>query len=161
MERLRAELQGNGTTIHQTSKGGASILNVRRRGLTNAAPAVADTSWIEGKTYSKPLIANLTITGASNSALGCYANQLGNTAHNAQICTTADQDNPVKSILLLTNYHSAVRIENNKNIDMSFAYAYWTDTGDIIFAGKNSKWYGYANIDGTLAQPGWTGDRDE
>ena len=134
------------------------MLNARWHGLLTAG-AVVDTSWVEGKLYHHPVIANLSITGASNSSLGCYANQTGNTAHNAQICTTADQNNPVTKSLLLTNYHDSLRIENNKSIDMSFAYAYWTDTGDIIFAGKDSKWYGYANIDGTPAWPGWTGDR--
>ena len=133
------------------------MLNARRLGLMNAG--AADTSWVEGRLYYHPKIANLSITGASNGSLGCYANQRGNAAHNAQICTTADQNNPVTKGLLLSNYYNYLLIENNKNIDMNCAYAYWTDTGDIIFAGKDSKWYGYANIDGTPAWPGWTGDR--
>lgn len=161
MENLRAERQGNSTMIQQAAKGGASILNVRRRGAMKAAPAVTDTSWVEGKWYGKPKTANQSITGASNSSLGCYANLGGNSAHNTQICTTADQNDPVTKNLSLTQYYDSVRIENNRGIDMSFAYAYWTDTGDIIFAGKNSKWYGYANVNGTLARPGWTGDRRE
>ena len=34
------------------------------------------------------------------------------------------------------------------------SYVYFTDTGDIIFAGKNTKYYGMANIDGTPAGGG-------
>lgn len=120
---------------------------------------IVDTSWVEGKWYAKPkTTAAATITGASNSNLGCYATTGGNVAHNKQICTTSDQDNPVSATLLLPNYHDRVKIENNKGIDMSYAYAYWQFNGKIIFAGNNSKWYGYANIDGTMAGPGWTGD---
>ena len=30
-------------------------------------------------------------------------------------------------------------------------YAYFADTGEVIFAGKNTPYYGMANIDGTMA----------
>lgn len=133
----------------------------RRRALMAASGGsqVVDTSWIENKLYTFPKIAGLTVTGASNSTLGCLADGGGNPSHNVQICKSADQDNPVTTALVLPQVYGHFTIRNNKSIDMSYAYAYWTDTGAIIFAGKNSKWYGYANIDGTQAQPGWTGDR--
>lgn len=35
-------------------------------------------------------------------------------------------------------------------------YAYFADTGDVIFAGKNTPYYGMANIDGTMAGGGST-----
>lgn len=34
---------------------------------------------------------------------------------------------------------------------IDYDYLYYTDTGDIIFAGKNTPYYGMANIDGTMA----------
>ena len=43
------------------------------------------------------------------------------------------------------------------NVNLDNAYAYWQETGRIMFAGINTPFYGMANIDGTLATPGWTG----
>lgn len=129
--------------------------------MATSGSEIVDTSWIENKLYTFPKIAGLKVTGASNSTLGCLADGGGNTAHNTQICKSSDQNNPVTNSLILPQVYGRFYIRNNNNIDMSFAYAYWADTGAIIFAGKNSKWYGYANIDGTMAKPGWTGDRSE
>ena len=42
-------------------------------------------------------------------------------------------------------------------VGLDSAYAYWKESGRIMFAGKNTPFYGMANIDGTLATPGWTG----
>ncbi len=42
-------------------------------------------------------------------------------------------------------------------VNLDNAYAYWQETGRIMFAGVNTPFYGMANIDGTLAAPGWTG----
>lgn len=43
------------------------------------------------------------------------------------------------------------------NVNLDSAYAYWKQTGRIMFAGSNTPYYGMSNIDGTLAQPGWSG----
>lgn len=46
---------------------------------------------------------------------------------------------------------------SNTNVNLSDAFAYWNETGRIMFAGPNTPFYGMSNIDGTLAQPGWSG----
>lgn len=42
-------------------------------------------------------------------------------------------------------------------VNLINAYAYWKETGRIMFAGANCPYYGYMYIDGRLAKTGWSG----
>jgi hypothetical protein len=79
------------------------------------------------------------------------------TAAYFSIYTTETTNNIPKKYRRIKVGNSSANVESNPpGINMSTAYLYYTNTGNIIFAGKSTRYYGMSNIDGTMAQPGWT-----
>lgn len=80
-----------------------------------------------------------------------------NTYESLTYQTSADAaENQLKVLSSYGDYNSLKFTLVQAYVDDS--YMYNKDTGDILFAGKNTKYYGMANIDGTIAGGGSSGD---
>ena len=139
----------------------------RRRALMaqgESAPQIVDTSCTAMGEYPVTKVnAKKSLTGARSAALfrvyystassGNYS-----TSNYFAIQTSATtKEIPTTNVLRIKVGNSSAATESNPvSIDMKTAYLYWTATGNIIFAGSETQYYGMSNINGTMAQPGWT-----
>lgn len=55
------------------------------------------------------------------------------------------------AFLGISENHATVKIAVGVN-HLDYSYAYYQNTGAVIFAGKNTPYYGMANIDGTMVE---------
>lgn len=145
-------------------------LNLRRRGILKStkAPVLVDTSATSTAFYRRKSTAEKHVCGArANGKVKLWRDLNGGTGdfsaanYTSSGLNSTDYNNP------WTDTAQAYRCKfggSNVNpstaastVNLDSAYAYWKETGRIMFAGKNTPFYGMSNIDGTLAEPGWSG----
>ena len=138
----------------------------RRRGIISEqgeAPQIVDTSCTTMGEYSVTKVSTtrkFTGARASGSFRCYYATSASGNYSGALYKNVGASETTIEvsaSILRIKVGNSSAATQTNPvSINMDDAYLYHTATGNIIFAGPDTRYYGMSNIDGTLATPGWT-----
>ena len=129
----------------------------------DSAPQLVDTSCTYMGEYQITKVGSIrSFTGARSSgqfrvywSINASGNYSGASYKNIGTSLTTI-DTGVSILRIKVGNSTAGTVTNPVAINMNNAYLYHTSTGNIIFAGPSTQYYGMSNINGTLAQPGWT-----